>query len=80
MRRDNPKAPIAIHCCLGLKFLPLGKANMIADCLENQFSPYDMCEENHEWLVVAHIWALFEVMDNTPLEKVRPCDVLVSSN
>jgi hypothetical protein len=80
MRMDNPKAPIAIHCCLGLKFLSLGKPNLIANCLENQFSPHDMCEGNHERLVVAHIHALFEVMDNTPLEKIRLCDVLINSN
>jgi len=44
---------------MGLKFHPLEKDNVIADCPENQFSPHDLCEENHEQLVVARIQALF---------------------
>jgi hypothetical protein len=32
LKRDGPRAPTAIHGPLGLKFLPLEKANAIADC------------------------------------------------
>jgi hypothetical protein len=48
MKRDGPKAPTAIHGLLGLKYHPLEKANAIADCLENQFTPNDLCDENYE--------------------------------
>jgi hypothetical protein len=40
MKRDGRRAPTAIHGSLGLKFYPTEKANVIADCLENQFTPY----------------------------------------
>jgi hypothetical protein len=53
LKRDEPRAPTAIHCLLGLKFLSLEKANAIADCLENQFTPHDLCDENHERRVEA---------------------------
>jgi hypothetical protein len=47
--RDGPRAPTAIHGLLGLNSHPVDKANAIADCLENRFTPHDLCEENHEW-------------------------------
>jgi hypothetical protein len=46
MNRDRPRAPTAIHDPSGLKFHPLEKANTIADCLENQFAPHDLCDYN----------------------------------
>jgi hypothetical protein len=63
-RRDRPKTPPAIHNPSGLKFLPLEKANVTANCLENQFAPHDLCEENHERQLVARVQALFEAVDN----------------
>jgi hypothetical protein len=75
MRRDTPEAPTAIHSPSGLKSLPLEEVNVRADCLENQFSTQDLCEENHERLVVAHIQALFEAVDNNSPERARPCNV-----
>jgi hypothetical protein len=33
---------------IGLKFLPMEKANAIADCLENQSIPHDLCDEHRE--------------------------------
>jgi hypothetical protein len=39
MKRDGPKAPTAIRGSFGPTFHPLGKANAIANCLENQFTP-----------------------------------------
>jgi hypothetical protein len=48
MKTDRPKTPTAIHGPSGPRFLPLEKGNVTADCLENQFTPHDLCEENHE--------------------------------
>jgi hypothetical protein len=42
INRDGPRAPLAIYGPLDLLFLPLEKANAIADCLENQFTPHDL--------------------------------------
>jgi hypothetical protein len=64
--RDGPRAPTAIHCLLGLKYHPEDKANAIADCLENQFTPLDLCDENHEKRVEARVQALLEAADNNP--------------
>jgi hypothetical protein len=36
MRRDKTKDPTAIHIPSGLRFLPLEKASVIANYLENQ--------------------------------------------
>jgi hypothetical protein len=51
------------------------KAAAIADCLENQFTPHDLCDENHKWRVEASVQALLEAADYTPLEKVKHCDI-----
>jgi hypothetical protein len=47
------------------KFPPLEKANATADCLENQFIPHDVCEENHERRVETRVQALFEAVDDS---------------
>jgi hypothetical protein len=73
LKRDGPRAPTAIHSHLGLKFLLLEKANAIADCLENQFTPHDLCDENELW-VEARVDALPEAVDNSLPERIRPCD------
>jgi hypothetical protein len=73
---DGPRAPTAIHGRLGLKYHPVDKANVIADCLENQFTPHDLCEENHERRrVEASGHALLEAVDSHPPERIRPCDL-----
>jgi hypothetical protein len=74
--RDGPRAPTAIHGASGLKYYPRDKANAIADCLENLFTPHDFCDENHERWVEARVQALLEAEDNEALEKIRPCDLL----
>jgi hypothetical protein len=66
LRRDEPRAPTAIHGPSGLKFLPLEKANAIADCLEIRFTPHDLCGENHKRRVEARVQALLEAVDNNP--------------
>jgi hypothetical protein len=39
---------------------------MIADCLENQFTPHDLCDDNHKWWVEARVQALLKAVDNNP--------------
>jgi hypothetical protein len=46
LKRDGPRAPTAIHGASGLKFHLSDKANAIADCLEIQFTPHDLCDNN----------------------------------
>jgi hypothetical protein len=48
INRDGPRAPTVIHGALDLKYYLIDKANAIADCLENQFTPHDSCDVNHE--------------------------------
>jgi hypothetical protein len=62
------QAPTATHGPSGLKFHPLEKANTIADCLENQFTHYDLCDKNHERRVEARVQAQLP-------ERIRPCDL-----
>jgi hypothetical protein len=69
LKRDGPMAPTAIHDASGLKFLPSEKANAIADCLEIQFTPHDLCYENHERQVEAKFQALLETVCKNPLSK-----------
>jgi hypothetical protein len=68
--RDGPRAPTAIHGLLRLKYHPVDNANVIADCLENQFTPHDLCEENHE-----RVEARVQAVDSDPPERIRPCDL-----
>jgi hypothetical protein len=73
--KDGPRAPTAIHGLLGLKYHPVDKANATADYLENQFTPHDLCEENHERRVDARVQALLEAADSGPHGRIRPCDL-----
>jgi hypothetical protein len=75
LKKDGPKAPTAIHGSSGLKFHPLEKGSAIADYLENLFTPHDLCDENHERRVEARVQALLETVDDSPPERVRPCDL-----
>jgi hypothetical protein len=51
--RDGPRAVTAIHGLLCPNYRPVDKANATVDCLENQFTPHNLCEENHERQVEA---------------------------
>jgi hypothetical protein len=73
--RDGPTAPTAIHGPSGLKFHLLQKANAISDCLENQFTPQDLWDYNQERWVEARVQDLLEAVDNSPPDRVRPCDL-----
>jgi hypothetical protein len=75
LNRNVPRAPTAIHVASGLKFYPSDKANATADCLEIQFSPHYLCDDNHERRVEAGVQALLETVDNNPPQKIRPCDL-----
>jgi hypothetical protein len=48
MKRDGPNAPTAIHGHLEITYHLNEKANATADCLENQFTSHNLCDENHE--------------------------------
>jgi hypothetical protein len=73
--RDGPKAAATVRGPLGLTYHPKEKANLIAYCLENQFTSHDLCDENHERRVETRVQALLASVDDTPLGKVRPCDI-----
>jgi hypothetical protein len=55
----------------------MDKSKAIADCLENQFTPHDLFDENHEQRVDAGVQAMLQAEDtDPPPEKIRPCDLL----
>jgi hypothetical protein len=43
--------------------------------LEIQFTPHELCDENHEPRVEAEVQALLETVDKNPPQRIRPCDV-----
>jgi hypothetical protein len=59
------------HGPLGIKFQPLYKANTTADCLEKQFTPHKLCEENHKRQVDARVQDLLEAVDKDLPETVK---------
>jgi hypothetical protein len=59
----------------GLTFHPLEKANATADCLENQFTMHDLCDENDKRQVEARVRTLLEAVENNSPERIRPCDL-----
>jgi hypothetical protein len=69
MKIKGPKAPTAVHGPLGITYHPNEKVNVIADCLENLWN------ENYERRLEARVQDLLAAVDNTRLEKVRPCDI-----
>jgi hypothetical protein len=70
MKRDGPKEPTAIRGPFGLTFHPLEKANAIGDCLENQFTLHDLCDENQ-----ATVRTLLEAIENNSPKRIRPCEL-----
>jgi hypothetical protein len=67
--RDGPRAPTVIHGPLGPKFQPVDKAKAIADCLEKQFTPHKLCDENHEQKVEARAKLYSKLNVMTPSKK-----------
>jgi hypothetical protein len=75
MKRDGPKTPTVVHGPSGITYHPTEKVNVIADCLENQFTSHDLCVENHARQVETTVQALLASVSGTPLGKARPCDI-----
>jgi hypothetical protein len=71
----RPRAPTANHGLLGLKYHSVDKTNETADCSENQFTPHNLREENHERRVKARVQALLKAADSDPPERIRHCDL-----
>jgi hypothetical protein len=69
--RDGPRAPTAIHVPSAPKFQPVDKDNEIADCLEKQFTPHKLCDENHERQVEATVQALLVAVVNEPRREIE---------
>jgi hypothetical protein len=67
MKRDGPKAPTAVHGRLVITYHPNEKANTLADCLENEFTSDELCDEN-----MSDGWGLDSASVNIQLGKVRP--------
>jgi hypothetical protein len=57
-KRGRSKATTAIRGPLGQVFYPNEKANIIANYLENMFTPHKVCDTNHEWRVEVRVQAL----------------------
>jgi hypothetical protein len=76
--RDVPKTTTAIHGPLGPVFYPNEKANVIANYLQNLFTPHKVCDTDHDRRVEARFQALLTTVED-PLPpapvKFRPCDV-----
>jgi glutaredoxin 2 len=68
LKRDRSRAPTAIHGASCLKYLPSEKSNAIADCLDIQFTPHELCDENHERRVESAVEALLNTVDKNPLK------------
>jgi hypothetical protein len=75
MKRDGPKVPTAVHGPTGITYYRNEKANAIANCLEKQFTSHDLCDENHERRVKTKVQGLLASVDDTPLGKVRSCEI-----
>jgi hypothetical protein len=54
---------------LGTTYHPNEKANVIADCLENQFKSHDLCDRNHEPQMETRVQALLSSERTTSWEK-----------
>jgi hypothetical protein len=75
LEREGPKAPTAIHYTLGITYQPNEKADVIADCLEKQFTSHDLCEENHCIQVETTVQALLTSESRTLLGIIRPREI-----
>jgi hypothetical protein len=75
MKRDGPKAPTAVLDPLEIIHHLNEKAIAVTNCLENQFTSHDLCEENQEGHVETRVQALLASVDDTPLGNIRPCDI-----
>jgi hypothetical protein len=72
---DGSKTQSANHDPLGSVFYSNYKANIIADCLENQFRAHDLFDCDHTRHVEAKIEALLATVGEDIPANFRPCDV-----
>jgi hypothetical protein len=63
----GPKAPTAIYGSSGPIFYQIDKANIIVDCLENQFRTHYLCDCDHKQYVEAKVEVLMAIINETPL-------------
>jgi hypothetical protein len=56
-------------------FYTINKANIITDCLENQFRAHDFCNCDHRWHVEAQVKVLLATGDKDTPVNFQPCDV-----
>jgi hypothetical protein len=73
--RYGRKATTTIHGPLGPLLYPNEKSNVIANYLENLFTPQKMCDTDHERRVEARVQALMTTVDESLPLKFRPSDV-----
>jgi hypothetical protein len=71
----GPKTPTAIHGPLGPVFYPIEKASVIANYLENLFTPHELCDTDHERRVEARVQALLTTAGENSSVNFRLCDV-----
>jgi hypothetical protein len=71
MERNEPRETTAVHGLLGITYHQKEIANATANCLENQITSHDLCDENHERDVGTRVQALLASVDGTPLRKIR---------
>jgi hypothetical protein len=74
-KTGGPKAPSAIHCPFGPIFYPINKANIIAECTENQFKTHDLCYYDRRQHVEAQAEALLATADEDTSVNFQPCDI-----
>jgi hypothetical protein len=48
MKMGGSKAKTVMYGSLGITYDSNKKANVTVDCLANQFTSHDLCDENHE--------------------------------
>jgi hypothetical protein len=75
-KSGEPKATTAIHGPLGTVFFPNEKANVIANYLENLFTPHSVFDTDQKRRVEARVQTLLTTVDENPPVKFRPCDVI----
>jgi hypothetical protein len=65
-KRGGPEAPTAIHSPLGPPFYSKDNANLIANCLENLFTPHNVCDTDHERRVETRVQTLLTTFEENP--------------
>jgi hypothetical protein len=86
MLRNKSTFQISIHVSLSSisickllidlpSYHPKEKASVIADCLADEFTSHDTCDETQERQVETTGQVLLASVDGIALGKVKPCDI-----